>query len=207
MLAGQLVKKYQSADCAVVALDDGGVMVGAQISVALHSVLTLLESKTIELPREPEAIAGIAQDGSLSYNTAYSTGEIDELVGENYQYIEQEKFAKLHEMHHLIGSEGLINKKLLVGHNVILVSEGLKTGFMLDVAVQFLKPIAIKKLIIATPLASVPAVDRMHVLADEIYCLSVVEDYINTSHYYDQQDVPTHEAITKTIKQVVSHWK
>ncbi|MEI9913757.1 MAG: hypothetical protein WDN66_02015 [Candidatus Saccharibacteria bacterium] len=41
----------------------------------------------------------------------------------------------------------------------------------------------------ATPVASVNAVDWMHVFADEIFCLSVVEDFIDNNHYYDVQDV------------------
>ncbi len=72
---------------------------------------------------------------------------------------------------------------------------GCKTGFPIDLAVEFLKPIAIESLIVAVPFASVPAVDRMHVLADDLYCLTVIEDYIDTNHYYDKQDVPDHVVV------------
>ena len=57
MLAAQLAKKYRYENCAVVALDDGGVMVGAQIATQLHCVLTLLMSAEIKLPQEPMAVA------------------------------------------------------------------------------------------------------------------------------------------------------
>jgi putative phosphoribosyl transferase len=206
-LAKQIVQKYKGNDCAVVALNDGGVMVGAQIALELHCVLTMLLSETITLPREDAAVAGISQDGSMSYNQRYSSGEIDEFVGEYYHYIEQEKMNKLSEMHRLLGKGGLIRKDLLREHTVILVSDGLHDGFLLDVAIQYLKPIHTKRLIVATPLASVPAVDRMHVLADEIFCLSVIEDYISTDHYYDVQDVPSHDKVIKTIEEIVAHWK
>ncbi len=206
-LARQIVQKYKGNDCAVVALNDGGVMVGAQIALELHCVLTMLLSETITLPREDAAVAGISQDGSVSYNQRYSPGEIDEFVSEYYHYIEQEKMNKLGEMHRLLGKGGLIRKDLLREHTVILVSDGLRDGFLLDVAIQYLKPIHTKRLIVATPLASVPAVDRMHVLADEIFCLSVIEDYISTDHYYDVQDVPSHDKVIRTIEEIVAHWK
>lgn len=206
-LADLIAKKYQGQPCAVVGLSDGGVMVGAQIALKLNCVLTMLLSDTIELPRENTALAGISQDGSVSYNAAYSPGELEEIMSEYHGIIEQEKLEKLHEMHRLVGRGGLIRKDLLRDHNVILVSDGLPNGFSLDIAAQFLKPIHTQKLIVATPLASVPAVDRMHILADDIYCLSVIEDYIDTNHYYDTQDVPPHELVIKTIEQVVSHWK
>ncbi|HSW99295.1 MAG TPA: phosphoribosyltransferase family protein [Candidatus Saccharimonadales bacterium] len=207
-LAQQIVKKYAGQPCAVVGLSDGGVMVGAQIAIQLHCVLTMLMSEAIELPREPEAVGGIALDGSFSYNTAYSPGELEDILSEYRSVIEQEKLEKIQDMHRLVGhAGGLIRKDLLRGHNVILVADGLSSGFSLDVAMQFLKPINVKRLIVATPLASVAAVDRMHILADEIFCLSVVEDYITTDHYYDTQDVPAHELVVKTVDEIVTHWK
>jgi len=207
-LAEQIARKYAGKPCAVVGLSDGGVMVGAQIAIALHSVLTMLMSEPIELPREPAAIGGISQDGSFSYNAQYSPGELEDLLAEYHGFIEQEKLQRIQEMHRLVGHGGsLIRKDLLRDHTVILVSDGLSSGFSLDVAAEFLKPINVARLVVATPLASVQAVDRMHILADEIYCLSVVEDYITTDHYYDTQDVPSHELVVKTVDQIVSHWK
>lgn len=182
-------------------------MVGAQIALELKSVLTLLLTETINLPREPEAVAGITQDGSFSYNENYSPGEIDELVGEYYNYIEQEKMSKLQQLHRAGGRANLIRKDLLRGRNVILVTDGLKDGFALDIAMQYLKPVNTHRIVVATPLASVRAVDRMHILADEIFCLSVLPDYISTDHYYEIQDIPPHDKVVKTVEQIVAHWK
>ncbi len=208
MLAAQLVKKYRYENCAVVALSDGGVVVGAQIAVQLHSVLTLLMTAEINLPMEPEAFAGISESGAFSYNLgSYSMGEIDELNSDYYRFVEQEKMTKMHDMGRLLGAGGLIQKELLRGRNIILVSDGLKSAFILDIAIDYLKSIAIEKIIVATPLASLRAVDRMHILADEIYCLSVVEEYISTEHYYDKHDVPEHEKIIETIEKIVLDWK
>lgn len=207
LLAKQIAKKYKGQKCAVVALSDGAVMVGAQIAMELHSVLMMLLTDAIQLPHENTAIAGITGDGSFAYNKFYSPGEIEDFVSEYRSFIEQEKMHKMQEMHRLEGRGGLIKKSLLQGHVVILVSDGLSNGFSLDLAAEFLKPIKTKRLVMATPLASVPAVDRMHILADEIFCLSVVEDYMTTDHYYDTQDVPSHELAVKTVEQIVSHWK
>lgn len=206
-LAAQIVPKYKGQKCAVVALSDGGVMVGAQIAMQLHCVLTMLLSEAIELPRENTAIAGITNDGSFTYNTAYSPGEIEDLMGEYRGFIEQEKMEKMQEMHRLSGRGGLIRRDLLREHVVILASDGLSNGFSLDIAAQFLKPIHMQKIVVATPFASVPAVDRMHILADEIFCLSVIEDFISTEHYYDTQDVPPHDKVVKTIEEIVTHWR
>lgn len=207
ILAEQIAKRYQGKRCAVVALNDGGVMVGAQIAMQLHAVLMLLLTESVNLPREDTPVGGIGQDGSFSYNKEFSEYELEDLVSEYHGVIEQEKLDKLQQMHRLIGRGGLLRKDLLRDHVVILVTDGLYNGFTLDIATEFLKPIEIERLVIATPLASVPAVDRMHVAADEIFCLSVVEDYISTEHYYETQDVPDHDLVIKTIEQIVSHWQ
>lgn len=207
MLASQIVKKYRYENCAVVALDDGGVMVGAQIAIELHCVLMMLLSAEITLPREPDAVAGITMEGSMTYNHQYYQGELDELTGEYRNYIDQERMRSMHDLNQLVSDRGVIDKNLLKGHNVILVSEGFKNGFLLDLAKEFMKTTAIDKLIVATPLASVRAVDIMHISADEIYCLNVVEDYISTDHYYDQHDVPDHSKAIDMIEKNILLWK
>ena len=207
MLAGELVPKYRYENCAVIGIGDGGVMVGAQIASQLHCVLTMLMIEEINLPREPVAIGGMMEDGTFSYNHAMSDGELDEMTSEYYGVIEQEKLAKFHKMNGLLGSGGLINRDLLRGHNIILVSDGFKDSFTLDMALDFLKKTKIEKLIVATPLASVRAIDRMHITVDEINCLSVVEDYMDTDHYYDSQDVPDHQTVVETIEKIILNWQ
>lgn len=207
MLAAQISQKYKDDKCAVLALGDGGAMVGVQIAKQLHCVLTLLASSEIMLPREPEPIAGITSGGTVSYNHAYSDGELDEMVGENYGYIEQEKLSHMHDLNQLLGKGGTINKGLLKDHIVIIVADGLKTGFPVDLAVEFLKPVATDKIVVAAPFASVSAVDRMHVLADDIFCLNVIHDYFDTDHYYDKQDVPDHATVLDSIENIIANWK
>jgi putative phosphoribosyl transferase len=207
MLAGQITKRHSGEGYAVIALSDGSVMVGAQIALQLHAFLCMLLVEPVVLPREGQPIGGISEDGSFAFNGLYSPGEIEELVGEYHSYIEEEKQSKLSEMHRLLGGGGLIRKDVLEDKVIILVSDGLSSGFSLDVAAEFLKTIKYKKLVIATPCASVPAVDRMHILGDEIYCLTVIQDYITTDHYYNLNDVPPHDTIVKTIEEIVSHWK
>lgn len=205
-LAAELTK-YRYENCAVVALSDGGVVVGAQIAQALHCVLTMLLTESIKVPGEPEAVGTINQDGGFIYNNMYSAGQLEELTTEFHSHIEQDRLQKFHEMNKLLGQGGLIRRDLLYGHNVILVSDGFSNAFSLDSAVEFLKPVKTEKIIVATPLASVPAVDRMHIQVDEIHCLSVIDNYMNTDHYYQDNHMPNHESLVKTIQQVVLNWR
>lgn len=207
MLAAQLAPKYRYENCAVVALNDGAVMVGAQIAKQLHCVLPMLLSAPIKLPREPDAIAGISSEGNFSYSSGLSAGEVDEMVSEYRGTIEEQKLTRLHEMNRLLGSGGLITRDLLRHHNVIIVSDGLRGGLELDLVAEFLKPLTIERLIVATPLADVAAIDRIHVMADEVHCLSVIEDTFELAHYYYKNDLPDHQTVIKTIENIVLQWQ
>lgn len=207
MLAAQLAPIYRYENCAVVALNDGGVVIGAQIAAELHCVINLLLYEEINIPMEPQAISGIAHNGAYVYNSAYPKAETDELVSEYYQYIEQEKMTKMSQMHRLIGHGGVVRKDLLKGHTIILVSEGFRTPFGMELAVEYLKPIDYNKLVIAAPIASIESVDRMHVLGDDLYVLSVVDNTFETNHYYDNNDVPEHEKVVEIIEKIILNWR
>ena len=203
----QKLKDYRYENTAVVALSDGGVIVGAEIAKALHCVLTMLLTEEIKLPGEPNAVAVVNQDGGFTYNKMFSAGQLEGFASEYHTYMEQEKERKFHAINRLLGDGGLIRRDLLYGRNVILVSDGLHDGLSLDAAMDFLKPIRLEKVIIATPLASVQAVDRMHILADEIACLSVVPDMMSIGHYYENNTMPSHEELVKVIETIVLNWQ
>jgi putative phosphoribosyl transferase len=207
LLAGQIAKKYRHRKCAVVALNDGGVVIGMQIAMRLRSVITMLLTENITMPLENEALAGISHDGQFSYNHHLTQGEIDEMVMEYHNFIEYEKMKRLHEMHELSGRGQLIRRDLLEDRNIILAVDGLRDGFTLELALEFLKPVHTKRIIIATPFASISAVDWMHIKTDEIFCMDIIEDYFETDHYYDDPSLPGHDAIIQTIEKVVSSWK
>jgi len=206
-LAARLEKKYRYENCAVLALNDGGVVVGSQIAAQLHCVLGMLLLSEITLPRETSGIGSISVEGGFSYSADLSSGDIEELQSEYRGYIEEQKLTKLHDMNRLVGGGGLTRKDLLRGHNVILASDGLIGSSMLAAALQFLKPIKIERLIVATPFADMKALDAIHVMADEVHCLNVIDDTFELNHYFESNDIPDHETIIKTIENIILHWK
>lgn len=206
-MADELEVKYRYEDCAVLALSDGAVVVGAQIAMRLHCVLTMLLTSDIKLLGETDAVAEIDHLGGITYNDMYSAGELEEIQAENFNYIEQQKMAKKFEMNRLLGQGGIIKNNLLRGRNVIVVSDGLTNGLSLHAAAEYLKPIKIKKLIMVTPFASVAAVDQMHILADELICLNTIEYIISINHYYEDNTIPPHDKIIQIIEDIILHWK
>jgi len=206
MLAERL-KQYRYENTIVVALGHGGVVVGAPIAERLHCALGLFLTQDIEAPGENQNIGTVTQGGGFVYNKNLSEGEVDDYYGELHGYIDDQKREKTDAINRLLADGGALDVERLREHVVILVSDGLQTSAALEAAADFLKPVKTKRLIIAVPVASVAAVDRMHILADELHCLSVTDNYIDTGHYYDINDVPTHDQAVALINNVVLNWK
>lgn len=207
LLAAQLLEKYRYEDCAVLALSDGAVLVGEPIAAALHSVLTMLLIEPIEIPGEGISIGGLNQSGSFTYNGMLSAGQIEGFRQEFFGLFEEKKREAMMRINRLLGDGGLVNKDLLRGRNIILVSDGFYDAASLDVALDFLKPINIKKLIVATPTASIKSIDRLHVTADELCILDVKSNFMGIDHYYDENKVPSHEETVKKINDIILNWR
>lgn len=207
ILAERLYERYRYENCVVVALTDGGVQVAEQIAASLHCVLTMLLMEDIEVPGESVSFGGISEDGTFSYNGKFSSGEIDEYVSEFHGYLDEKKREAFQDMNRLLGDGGVIDHDMLRDHVVILVADAVDDGAAIDVALAFLKPIRIKRLVVATPIATVGGVDKLHVAADEIHVLSVRENFMGADHYYDTNDVPSHEDTVAKINQIVLNWR
>lgn len=206
-LAKELYDNYRYEDSVVVALSDGAVQVGEQIAASLHCLLTMLLVEDIEVPGEGLSFGGVSQEGNFTYNGMFSAGEIEQYTSEFHGYLEEQKREAFQKINRLLGDGGIIERDMLRDRVVILVSDGLDNGASLDVAVNFLKPIRIKKLVVAAPFASVPAVDRLHIVADELHILDVKENFMGIDHYYEHNDVPSHEETIAKINNIVLNWQ
>lgn len=209
--AGQLLAEklqhLKNSNCSIIALNDGGVIVAAQIASKLNCAIMMLMAEPINAPGEPEAVASINQEGGYALNKSYTDGQLEDFDMEYHQTFEQNKLEKLSGMHRLLGKRSIIRKDLLRKHTVILVSDGFNSAFALDSVTGYLKSTKVKRLVIATPLATVSVIDRMHILADEQVCLSVIGNYISTNHYYDDNTMPDHDVIIQTVQNIVQNWK
>lgn len=207
LLAEALVEKYRYENCAVVALSEGGVVVGEEIATQLHCALMLIISEEIDIPGEGMSFGGVSQSGQFTYNSELSTGEIEGYTSEFHGYLAEQQREAFQRINRLIGDGGTVDKDLLRDRNVILVSDGFGDDASIDVALDFLKPIRIQRLIVASPTATVSAVDRMHVAADELHILDVKSNWMGVDHYYDKNDVPSREDTIAHINEIILKWK
>lgn len=207
MLAEELLEKYRYESCAVVALSDGGVLVGERIAAYLHCILTMVVTEDIEVPGEGVVLGGVSQTGDFVTNSMLSSGEISGYQSEFFGYFEEKKREAFQKINRLVGDGGTIDRDLLRDHTIILTTDGFGDGAALDAVLQFLKPIRINKLVVAAPIATVPAVDRLHIAADELHILDVKTNFLGVDHYYDDNNVPSHEETVKKINEIILNWQ
>ncbi len=177
--------RYTDDDAVVATLSESSETIGAVIAKQLRIDVTNLISKAITLPGETSSFGSVDQTGHFSYNTSLSDGQKDEYTAEYHNYIEAEKITKTHEINRAVVSKGLHSRNEFTDKVIILVSDGLDDTAILDSAIEYLKPIRLKRLVMAVPVASVKAIDRIHITCDEIHVLSVTENFISSDHYYD----------------------
>lgn len=207
LLAVQLFEQYRYENCAVVALSTGGVLVGEQIAAQLHCILTMLITEEIEVPGESLSIGAVSQAGNFTYNSEFSSGEIEEYASEFHGYLDDQKRQAFSRINRLVGDGGIISQDMLRDRTVILVSDGFSDAAILSVALDYLKPIRTQKLVVVAPVATVPVVDKLHVIADELHILDVKENFMGVDHYYTDNTVPTREEAIAKINQIVLNWR
>lgn len=207
LLANELVNRYRYEDTIILALNDGAVLIGQEIAKALHCAIAMLLIEEVDVPGEGVMFGGISQSGNFTYNQTLSAGELEAYVSEYHGYLDEQKRESFQKINRLLGDGGYIDSEVVRNRVVILVSDGFDSGSSLDVAADFLKPISIKRLVVATPVSTVQAVDKMHILADELHILDVKSNFLGVNHYYDKNNIPTHEQAVQLINEVILNWQ
>lgn len=205
-ILAQYAQKYRYDDTIVLALSPGAVVVGAEVARNLHSLIAMLMTKDIYLPDGRTIVGIINEQGGFIHNNTFSTGELEEFESEYRNHIEQAKMESLHSLHVALGQGGEISPDYFRNRVVLAVTDGALSGTSFDMAYEFLKGVHYKKLVMATPIASVEAIDKMHVLADDLICLSAKSEPLDIDHYYEDNTLPNKEQTLQLLDDIILQW-
>lgn len=205
-LASELIAKYRWENTAVLALDRGGVAIGYQIAIYLHARLRQFFAEIIRIDDEALDFAFAMPGGVVAPNPKLSESEYDYYYGEYAGFLEEKLREATRKIDEKVSVDE-ISPEIYRGMNVILCSDGLKDASMIEAAKTWLKPARTEKIILATPIASVEAVDRAHILMDELHILATTPNYLFSEHYYDQNDAPDENLAKKMIDATILNWK
>ncbi len=191
-LAKQLYVQYHDSNTVILAMSSGGVLVAEPIGRHLKLPIFMLANEEIDLPGTfRERVGAVDQSGDFTYDMHLSEGERDEVYSEYHGHLDSERATATHKINQTLGSSGFIHREDLDHKNIMLVDDGMKDPAVLDVVINFLKPVTSPRIIGIIPVCSIDAIDRLHIATDEIHVLSPKENYISTDHYYDDNNLPS----------------
>lgn len=168
-------------DVIVLGLPRGGVPVAAEVASRLHAPLDVFIVRKLGLPGHREfAMGALASGGVRILNTDVTsqfyvpTGAIEAVVAE-----ETRELARRERLYR--GSRPPLALKDRV---VILVDDGLATGSSMLAAVQAVRRLEPRTVVVAVPVGSAEACDKLRPQADEVVCVRTPRDFSAVGLWY-----------------------
>ncbi|MCX7794104.1 MAG: phosphoribosyltransferase family protein [Thermodesulfovibrionales bacterium] len=170
ILLSEKLIKYKDSGAIVFAIPSGGVPVAAEIARSLNLSMELIIVRKIQVPYNPEAGFGsMDPDGNVLLNKELlshlmlTDEEIEEQIKKTKEVISMRE-----NLFRNARDYPPVKDKI-----VIIVDDGLASGYTMLSAIRFLKKRGPAKIIIAVPTGLDRTVERIKKEVDEIYCLNV----------------------------------
>lgn len=187
----EVLEKYKGQRVLILAIPRGGVEVGYQVAKQLHADFSILISRKLPYPDNPEAGFGaLAEDGSAI------------ILKESSLWMPEEKIQKI-----ILEQTEEVKRRVKVlrkgkplpeisGRTVILVDDGLAMGSTMRAAIELCRKRNAKKIVVAVPVAGRRVAREIDKLVDETIILEVPEFFQAVAQVYlNWYDVPDEEAI------------
>jgi predicted phosphoribosyltransferase len=170
----QLLQDYRDSDAVVLGIPAGGMPVATVVARALNLPLDAFVVSKITLPWNTEAGYGAMADDGLCRLNEHLVREIGldaAAIAQGKKETEQKIARRAAHLRQLLPAVPL------AGRTVILVDDGLASGFTLRVALESLRQRGVAKLIIAVPTGHGTSVGAVAADADELYCANIREGF------------------------------
>jgi putative phosphoribosyl transferase len=192
---GQQLKDEGVHSDLVVGLPRGGVVVAAAVAHALELPLDVVIVRKIGHPLHREfAVGALAENGvvlldekALGRNPLIRV-PLNEIIKEETQRLRDYQ-AKFHR--ELIADLG--------GKSVLVVDDGLATGWTTEAAVLSIRKQGARSIIVAVPVASTNAIERLRKAADDVRALLVDPEFDAVGRYYDSFSQTTDEEVLELL--------
>jgi len=197
-LATKLVE-YKNQSVIVLAIPNGGALVALGVALALEAELNLVVSRKIPLPLRPEGGFGaVTDDGTTILN--------DEIV-KKFNLSPQQISYQASMVRTDIRQRSLLYRKdlspsSLTNKRVIIVDDGLASGYTMMAAVESVRQRRPREIIAAVPVASATAVKKVEKIADKVIaCVAGFGPEFYVSDFYRYWHEPGDDEVIQCIKE------
>ena len=195
--AGKALAEYLGPhlgkDIIVLAVPSGGLPVAAELAKRLGVRLDIVIVRKLQTPRNPEAGFGaISLKGDMVLNQEL----VDDLALSDRQIETAKENALKEGRSRERALRGLRPASDLNGMEVIIVDDGLATGYTMLAAIRSVKIGCPRRIVVAVPTGSDRSVDMVAQEADEVICLNIRGmPFAVADAYRNWYDVDEEEAV------------
>jgi predicted phosphoribosyltransferase len=195
------LQHFQNLGVSVLGIPRGGVIVAAEVAAALDAPLDVIVPRKIGAPFNPElAVGAVAPDGTIFYDEVLIAH-----AGIERRELEQQAARELQEIRRRLSVyRGAICRSGTVpeyrGRYVILVDDGIATGYTIQAALRSLRRQKPERLVLAVPVAPKDSLDRIGPDADEVICLLVPKDFYAVGQFYQDFRQTTDQEVIDALK-------
>ena len=195
-LAASLATYAGRTDVVVLALPRGGVPVAFEVAKRLGAPLDVFLVRKLGVPGHPElAMGAIAAGGvevlsqDLIHDLAVPASVVRSVAA--HERLELERRDRTFRANR--------PPQAVRDHTVILVDDGLATGSTMEAAVVALRAGAPARIVVAVPVGSREACERLRELADAVLCLETPEPFSAVGQWYQDFDQTTDEEVVELL--------
>jgi predicted phosphoribosyltransferase len=195
-LAAEL-EKFMDKNVIVLAIPRGGVIIGYEVASKLRAPLDVVVPRKLRAPNQPElAIGAITEDGNILLNEQI-VNSLD--VSNDYLMVESRR-QKLEIERRLQVYKGEHKIPKLKGYGVIVVDDGIATGFTMKAALTSVRKRGAKFVILAVPVSSSSSLKLLEKTTDQIICLYTPKLFYAIGQFYKDFDQISDEEVKELLK-------
>jgi predicted phosphoribosyltransferase len=165
----------------LLAVPRGGIVVAEPIAKKLNLKIGVLITRKVGHPLNPEvAIGAVMPDGSAVWDKTTTTQlglndtQLQKLIRDEYIEIKRR----------LTAYTGIERLPDIRNQTVVLIDDGIATGYTIFAAIKWLKDSNPSKIIVAVPVAPPDVTANLASQVDDVICLVQPYDFMSVGQYY-----------------------
>jgi len=203
-LAKALTKRgYKGQNTLVLGIPRGGLVIADEVAKALSATLDVIIARKLRAPYRPELGIGAVVDGDhVTINE-----DLSRAVGATQDYLTREIAYQGEEVERRLRFyRGEHPAPEISGKTVIVVDDGIATGYTFRAALESLRQRHPDRLVAAAPVAAHDSAEMLKAFADEVVCLNTPTSFFAVGAWYQNFDQVSDEEAAAILHRNWSRW-
>ena len=199
-LASRLAR-YTALEPVVVGLPRGGLPVAAEVADRLGAPLDIIVVRKIGLPRQPELGIGAVAEGGIRVLNDVLVEEVGIEPIELEAATARERVELARRVHRYRGERSAVP---VDGRVVIVIDDGLATGYTARAAIEAIRQGGARRVILAVPVAPEDSVAAMRGVADEVVVVDTPPRFFAIGDFYEDFAQTSDEEVVSLLERAAA---